>query len=188
MEIFFLHPLPWYIAGPLIGLMVPALLILANKQFGVSSSFRHFCAAILPTKLEYFRYNWKAESWQLIFVFGMLIGGFAARQLFSIPALIGISDATKSDLVKLGITSFSGLLPTDIFHWSTLLTGKGFTLIVGGGFLVGFGTRYANGCTSGHAIMGLSLLSLGSLIATIGFFIGGLFATYVLLPLIFRFL
>ncbi len=182
MELLIPHPLPWYIAGPLIGFMVPTLLILANKQFGVSSSFRHICSAILPDKLEYFRYDWKAESWNLMFVFGMLVGGFIARQLFSVPETIGITEATKSDLQALGVTAYSGLIPGELFQWQFLVTPRGFFLMVVGGFLVGFGTRYANGCTSGHSIMGLSLLNLGSLIATIGFFIGGLFATYVLLP------
>ncbi|MDD8018529.1 MAG: YeeE/YedE thiosulfate transporter family protein [Bacteroidota bacterium] len=186
MENLLPHPIPWYIAGPLIGLFVPALLVLANKQLGVSSSFRHMCAAVLPTNVEYFRYNWKAESWQLIFVFGMLVGGFIARQLFSLPEMVGISASTKTDLTTLGMTTFSGLQPAEIFQWHALVTLRGLLLIVFGGFLVGFGTRYSNGCTSGHSIMGMSLLNLGSLIATIGFFMGGLFATYVLLPLIFK--
>lgn len=184
MENFFPHPIPWYIAGPLIGLFVPALLLLANKHFGVSSSLRHICAAVLPTKLSYFTYNWKAESWLLLFVFGMFIGGIIAHQFFSVPEALALSDATKSDLTALGIQSFSGVEPEQIFTWHSLLTLRGLIMLVGGGFLVGFGARYANGCTSGHSIMGLALLNIGSFIATIGFFIGGLLATYFLLPFI----
>jgi hypothetical protein len=113
---------------------------------------------------------------------GLVVGGFLAGITRSDD--VAISEATRSDLAVLGITDFSGLVPAEIFSWASLGTLPGLLLIIGGGFLVGFGTRYANGCTSGHAISGLSALRLTSLVAVIGFFVGGLIATHVLLPLI----
>ena len=177
-------PWPWYVAGPVIGLFVPALLIVGNAVFGVSSSLRHTCAAVFPGKVEYFRYDWKKVGlWNLLFVFGILAGGFVASQ-YGGPPNVAISEATKIDLAKLGIHDFSGLAPRELFHWSALLSWKGFVLIVVGGFLVGFGTAYAGGCTSGHAISGLADLQLSSLIAVLGFFAGGLIATHFILPLL----
>jgi hypothetical protein len=175
---------PWYVAGPIIGLMVPALLLLTGKAFGISSSLKHTCAATLPTKAEYFQYDWRASGlWNLIFVAGIFLGGILAVQVFGGGGPTGISEATQTDLRALGLTDFSGLVPPELFSWSALSTPAGFVAIVVGGFLVGFGARYAGGCTSGHAIMGLASLQLPSLIAVIGFFIGGLTTTYFLLPL-----
>jgi len=174
-------PWPWHVAGPAIGLFVPALLIVGNALFGVSSSLRHMCAAVVPGKIEYFRYDWKKTGlWNLLFVFGILVGGFLAAH--SAGENVAISAATRHDLANLGIHDFSGLAPRELFHWSALLTLRGFVLVIVGGFLVGFGTAYAGGCTSGHAISGLADLQLPSLIAVIGFFAGGLFATHFILP------
>lgn len=175
------QPWPWYVAGPMIGLTVPALLILGNKTFGVSSSLRHICAACLPAGIPFFTYNWKKELWNLAFVLGIGIGGLLATQLLSNPNEIIIAESTMSDLEGLGITSFSGLMPTDIFTWDNLFTAKGLLFFVIGGFMVGFGTRYAGGCTSGHAIMGISSLQWQSVVATIFFMLGGIFMTHVLL-------
>jgi uncharacterized membrane protein YedE/YeeE len=176
---------PWYLAGPLIGLFVPALLIVGNKLFGVSSNLRHMCSALVPGRLEYFRYNWKEEGlWNLVFLVGMLIGGFLAFHWGS-PHDIAISAQTRIALVKLGIHDFSGVAPHEVFSWSGLLTLRGFVSIVLGGFLVGFGTAYAGGCTSGHAISGLADFQLPSLIAVFGFFAGGLIATHFILPFLF---
>ncbi len=184
MEI--LHqPLPWYVGGILIGLMVPALLIFGNKQFGISSSMRHLCAATIPGNIKYFKYDWKKESWNLFLVLGLVIGGFIAATFMSNPNDIAISEATKADLMKLGLTDFSSYIPREVFAWKQLMTLPGFLLIIVGGFLVGFGTRYANGCTSGHCIMGTSLLNAGSLVSTVCFFIGGLVMTWLIYPLIF---
>ena len=80
----------------------------------------------------------------------------------------------------------ANLEPGSLFNWNYLFTWKGLFLFVGGGFFIGFGTRYAGGCTSGHAITGLSNLQLPSLIAVIGFFIGGLFTTWLLFPIIIQ--
>ena len=176
------NPWPWYVAGPVIGLFVPALLIVGNALFGVSSSLRHTCAALFPGTIDYFRYDWKKTGlWNMLFVLGILVGGFLASQ-YGAPHNVAISEATKSDLAKLGIHDFSGLAPRELFRWSALFTLKGFVLVIVGGFLVGFGTAYAGGCTSGHAISGLADLQLPSLIAVVGFFAGGLLATHFLLP------
>lgn len=175
------QPWPWYIAGPLIGLTVPALLIIGNKTFGISSSLRHVCAICIPSGIPFFTYNWKKETWNLVFVLGILIGGFVATTFISNTNEIVIAAETQKELAALGITDFSGLLPSDIFSWENLFTGKGLLFLVIGGFLVGFGTRYAGGCTSGHAIMGISSLQWPSLVATISFMIGGFLMTHVLL-------
>lgn len=174
---------PWYVAGPLIGLLVPLLLLLGGKQFGVSSSLRHMCSAGFPGSVDYFRYDWKKiGSWNLSFVLGLALGGFLAVMLIPNPGPIGISEATKTDLTELGITNFSGLMPPLIFSWKGLTSLPGLIMIVGGGFFVGFGARYAGGCTSGHAITGLADLQWASLVAALGFFVGGLFVTYLVFP------
>ena len=175
------QPWPWYVAGPMIGLTVPALLILGNKAFGISSSLRHICAACVPAGIPFFTYNWKKEIWNLLFVLGTAIGGFIAVNFLANPDTIVISEATQTDLKALGLTNFSDLMPLEIFNWDTVFTGKGVFFFVIGGFLVGFGTRYAGGCTSGHAIMGISALQWPSLVATIFFMLGGFFMTHVLL-------
>jgi uncharacterized membrane protein YedE/YeeE len=175
------QPWPWYVAGPMIGLTVPALLILGNKTFGISSSLRHICAACVPAGIPFFSYNWKKEIWNLLFVLGTAIGGFIAMNFLANPEAIVISEATQADLAALGITDFNSLLPADIFSWGNLFTARGLLFFVFGGFLVGFGTRYAGGCTSGHAIMGISSLQWPSLVATIFFMIGGFLMTHVLM-------
>lgn len=176
------QPWPWYIAGPLIGLMIPALLLLGNKSFGISSTLRHVCAACIPANITFFRYDWKKESWNLFFVSGIIIGGFIATYLLSIPEPVNINPDTTTLLQQQGVQDFSGLLPQDIFSFSQLFTLRGFIFIVIGGFLVGFGTRYAGGCTSGHSIMGISSLQWPSLVATCCFMAGGFIMTWFILP------
>ncbi len=181
------QPWPWYVSGPLIGLTVPALLLFGGKRFGVSSSLRHACAALLPAgRSDYFRYPWKQlGGWNLMFVGGMVVGGWmAATLLTSSDAVVQISAATVTDLAALGVTHGPGLVPEEIFRWSSLATPAGFLIIVVGGFFVGFGSRYADGCTSGHGITGLATFQLSSLIAVLGFFAGGLLVTHVLLPIV----
>lgn len=180
---FLSQPWPWYVAGPLIGIVVPALLLLGGKQFGISENLRHMCAMI-PSKVELFQYDWKSGLWNLTLIFGVVVGGWIGMTLLENPDPVAISEATRNDLAALGISDFSGLVPSELFSWESLTSGPGIILIVLGGFLVGFGTRYAGGCTSGHAISGLADLQLPSLIAVIGFFAGGLIATYFLLPII----
>lgn len=184
MEILF-KPIPWYIAGPLIGLIVPLLLIFGGKVFGVSSNLRHICAACNFGDIEFFNYDWKKESgWNFTFIGGSIIGGFLGGYIFANPEPIDLAATTIADLRNLGINDFTGLVPNDFFSWGSLGSPVGFTVLVVGGFLVGFGARYAGGCTSGHAISGLSNLQLASLLATIGFFAGGLIMTFFIYPLI----
>jgi uncharacterized membrane protein YedE/YeeE len=180
------RPWPWYLAGPLIGLTVPLLLVLGNKQFGVSSGLRHMCAAMCPGHVEFFHYDWRTSGvWNLAFAAGIFLGGAITAALVGSPAP-EISPDTRAAIAALGITTVEGLAPPQIFAWSALLTLRGFVSIVVGGFLVGFGTAYAGGCTSGHAIAGLADFQLPSLVAVAGFFGGGLLTTFVLLPWLFR--
>ncbi|HQW03643.1 MAG: YeeE/YedE family protein [Saprospiraceae bacterium] len=178
------NPWPWYVAGPLIGLTVPVLLIIGNKAFGISSSLRHICAACIPANIPFFKYEWKKEIWNLFFVGGILLGGFLAMSLLANPNPVEIHPNLASELSTYGITNFESMVPVDVFNWSTLLTLKGFIIMVFGGFLIGFGTRYAGGCTSGHAIMGLSTLQWPSLIATCCFMVGGIIMANWILPVI----
>jgi uncharacterized membrane protein YedE/YeeE len=180
---FLSQPWPWYVAGPIIGLLVPVLLLLGNRHFGFSSNFRHVCAAVAPGKVDFFRYDWRgAGLWNLTFLAGTLLGAFLASR-FGIPE-VQIADATRVALTDLGISDFSGLVPGELFNWSALGTIRGVGMMLGGGALVGFGTAWAGGCTSGHAIMGLASLERASLIAVVGFFVGGLAGTFLLLPVI----
>lgn len=181
---FLKQPWAWYIAGPLVGLTVPLLLIIGNKSFGISSSLRHICASCVPANIPFFKYDWKKEMWNLLFVFGILIGGAVAISLLSNPNPVEVNPKLAEELATYGITNYNNLVPEDIINWQSLFTLKGFILMVVGGFLVGFGTRYAGGCTSGHAIMGLSNLQLPSLIATISFMIGGFIMANLILPYI----
>lgn len=187
MELFIdqlIAPWPWYIAGGMIGLIVPALLIMSNKTFGISSNLRHICAACFPANISFFKYDWKKEAWNLFFVAGIIVGAFIATYYLSNPNDIIINPKVKSNLESLNIHDFKHLLPNDLFSFEALGTVRGFILMVVGGFLVGFGTRYANGCTSGHSIMGLSNLQWPSLVATICFMLGGFIMTNFLLPII----
>lgn len=180
------QPWPWYISGPLIGIMVPLLLLAGNKPFGISSSMRHICAMCVPVRIKFFDYDWKKESWSLVYVAGILFGGFLGGFVFKNPEAVHLSEKTISDLHGMGISDLSGLVPSEIFNMTTLFSMKGLIIMLAGGFFVGFGTRYANGCTSGHTITGLSALSFSSLIATLCFFAGGLLVSWFVLPLILK--
>ncbi|NII24869.1 YeeE/YedE family protein [Pseudoflavitalea sp. X16] len=181
---FIRQPWPWYVAGPLIGLTVPALLLLGNKHFGISANLRHICAMCLPANIPFFTYNWKKELWNLFFAGGILLGGIIAAWLLRNPAPVEVNEALATTLSQHGITNYDGLVPVDVFSWQQLFTVRGLLMMVGGGFLVGFGTRYAGGCTSGHAITGLSNLQWPSLVATICFMVGGLLMANFILPVI----
>lgn len=178
------EPWPWYVAGPIIGLMVPVLLVLGNKSLGISSSLRHICAACLPAKIPFFTYEWKKEAWNLFFVAGILIGGWLAATVLASSMPVHVNEKLLIELQQYGISDFNNLVPLSIFNWPGLLTLKGFLLMIVGGFLVGFGTRYAGGCTSGHAIMGLSNLQWPSLIATCCFMAGGFIMANLIMPYI----
>jgi uncharacterized protein len=178
------QPWPWYVAGPLVGLTVPTLLLLGNKTFGISANLRHICAACLPANINFFKYDWKKEIWNLYFVVGILVGGIITFSLLSNTAPIQINAKLFAELKSYGITNISGLLPEQLFSWQSLLSLRGFLMMVVGGFLIGFGSRYAGGCTSGHAISGLSNLQWPSLIATCCFMVGGFIMANVILPII----
>lgn len=181
---FLKQPWPWYVAGPLIGLTVPVLLILGNKSFGISSSLRHICASCFPANIPFFKYDWKKEAWNLFFVSGIFLGGAVAIHFLANPDPLVVNRKLAAELAGYGITNYSHLVPADIMNWSSLFTIKGFLMMVVGGFLVGFGTRYAGGCTSGHAIMGLSSLQWPSLVATVFFMMGGFLMANLILPYI----
>ncbi|WP_322970384.1 YeeE/YedE family protein [Faecalibacter sp. LW9] len=180
---FILQPWPWYIGGPLIAIIM-LLLIYLGKSFGFSSNFRTICAAMGAGKsCDFFAFNWKAQKWNLLFLVGAVLGGFIAAHVLSDHQIPAISEQTIQQLNELGFSSAGkAYSPIEIFEH---LTAKNIVLLIVGGLLVGFGTRYAGGCTSGHAISGLSDLQISSLIAVIGFFIGGLIMTHLLFPLIF---
>ncbi len=177
---------PWYFAGILVGLIVPLLLLLGNKSFGVSSSLRHICASCFPSGIKFFKYDWKKEIWNLFFVAGIIIGGFIAVQFMGNPDPVAISNSTAEYLKAEGINVQTGLIPVQIFSWESLITIRGLIFIIAGGFMVGFGARYAGGCTSGHAINGLSNLQLPSLIATCCFMAGGIIMTWLIIPFLLK--
>ncbi len=180
------NPWPWYVAGPLIGLIVPALFLIGNKTFGISSSLRHACAACIPGNVKFFKYDWKKEAWNLFFVLGIAIGGFLVMYLMPNTGDVVVHSELSKDLSSYGITDYSGMVPSELFTWSALFSLKGFIMIVAGGFLVGFGSRYAGGCTSGHAISGIANLQMPSLIATCCFMAGGFLMANVILPFILK--
>ena len=178
------QPWPWYIADPLVGLTVPLLFILGNKSFGISSSLRHICAACIPANISFFKYDWRKEAWNLFFVLGIFLGGVVASTFLANPNPIVVNPDLVSELAGHGITNYDSLIPTDILNWTALFTLKGFLMMVVGGLMIGFGTRYAGGCTRGHAITGLSTLQWPSLIATCCFMLGGFIMANFILPII----
>ncbi len=180
------QPWPWYVAGPLIGLTVPILLIIGNKSFGISSSMRHICAACLPSKIPYFNYDWKKERWNLFFVAGIFLGGIVAAYFLANTAPMQVNATLAAELSGYGITDYTGLVPHQLFNWQALLSLKGGIMMVLGGFMIGFGTRYAGGCTSGHSIMGLATLQWPSLVATCCFMAGGFIMANLILPFILK--
>lgn len=181
MELLY-KPWPWYITGLIIGLTVPALLLLGNKKLGISSTLRQICAACYPANIPFLQYDWKKDQWNLFFVGGILIGGFIGGVVFANPSPVDLSPETISLLRSQGLNDFNGLLPSEIFNWENVLTAQGILMMMVGGFLIGFGTRYARGCTSGHGIFGLSSLQWTSLVAVISFFVGGILCSYLILP------
>jgi len=182
---FIAQPWPWYVSGPMIALVM-FLLLLAGGQFGVSSTLRSMCAiGGAGSRIPFFKYDWKGQIWNLVFIVGAVIGGLIASTWFVSAAPLQLSSQTIIDLQELGFEFRGGLVPEEYFNWSSLFTFRGWILMVVGGFLVGFGARWAGGCTSGHAISGLSNFQLPSLIAVIGFFIGGLVMTHLIFPILF---
>jgi uncharacterized protein len=182
---FLSQPWPWYTSGIVIALVMLVLLFF-GKSFGFSANLRTICAACGAGKtVKFFDFDWRSQTWNLLFLVGAILGGFIASEFLSNGEAVQISQATIQDLSALGISAPDGMQPEEIFSLENAFSLKGFLILLLGGFAVGFGARYAGGCTSGHAISGISNLQLPSLIAVIGFFIGGLFTTWVLMPLLF---
>ena len=180
---FIQQPWPWWVAGPLIAFVMMSLLYF-GKGFGVSTNFKTACTLLGADKVsDFFKIDWKAQKWNLMFIVGTIIGGYISAKWLTPDPSVAIAASTMADLKAIGITNpGSGYVPDEIFGSESLFSLRSMVFLIGGGFLVGFGTRYANGCTSGHAISGLSNLQYWSLIAVVGFFIGGLFMTHILLP------
>jgi uncharacterized protein len=176
------NPWPWYVAGPLIGLTVPLLLLLGNRSFGISSSLRHVCAMCVPAKIPFFQYDWKKESWNLAYVLGIVLGGIITSLFLADPNPVVVDARLLSELSAFGVTDFSQMVPKDLFGVVALGSTRTWLITILGGFLVGFGARYAGGCTSGHAITGLATLQWPSLVATCCFMIGGFVMANFFLP------
>lgn len=182
---FIRQPWPWYVSGIMI-VLIMLMLIFWGKSFGFSSNLRTICSmAGAGKKNSFFNFDWKAQRWNLLFLVGAIIGGWISANYLSNPEALNLSAATVTDLKGLGFSFNGGLNPDELFSMGALVSPKVWLLLLLGGGLVGFGSRYAGGCTSGHAISGLSNLQLPSLIAVVGFFIGGLIMTWVIMPLIF---
>lgn len=181
----FAEPWPWYVAGPLIGLVMLSL-IYFGKTFGFSSNFRTMCAISgMGKKAGFFDFDWKSQRWNLAFLIGAVLGGFITVQLGG-NATIDLAPDTVEQLRSLGFEDAgAAYLPSSLFSSEALTSPKVILILLLGGLMVGFGSRYAGGCTSGHAITGMSMLQLPSLIAVVGFFIGGLAMVYLLFPIIF---
>lgn len=182
---FISQPWSWYFSGIMISIVM-FLLLWSGERFGVSSSLKALCSiGGAGKKVSFFADGWKDQIWNLVFATGGIIGGYVAVEFLNNGQPLELSANTILDLEMLGIYFDGELAPLTVFSWESFFTIKGFFIMVIGGFLVGFGTRWADGCTSGHAISGLSNLQLPSLIAVIGFFIGGLVMTFLIFPLIF---
>ncbi|WP_299709368.1 YeeE/YedE thiosulfate transporter family protein [uncultured Tenacibaculum sp.] len=183
---FILQSWPWYFSGFMIA-FVMFLLLMLDKKLGMSSNLRTLCTICgAGKKVSFFSFDWKAQKWNLIVVFGVIVGGYIAYNFLSINTSVSINTETIQHLNALGFKNAGkSFLPEELFEISALSNFKSVLILVIGGFLVGFGARYAGGCTSGHAISGLSNLQFPSLIAVIGFFLGGLFMIHILFPLIF---
>lgn len=181
-----LQPWPWYVSGPLIALIM-FILIMVGKKFGMSSNLQTLCSiGGLGKKYSYFKIDWKKNKWNLIVVLGAIIGGYIAAQFLSPNDTVVLHDDVVQNLSALGFESAgSGYMPIELFDNTVFTNPKSIIILLLGGIFVGFGARYADGCTSGHAISGLSNFQLPSLIAVIGFFIGGLLMVHLLFPIIF---
>lgn len=185
MEII-LQPWAWYVAGPFIAVCM-YLMYFFGKKFGVSSNLETVCAMGGAGKLvDFFKFDWRKNKWNLVFVIGLVIGGYISDQWLTVDQTIDLNPKTVEALSEIGISDAgNSYLPPEIYGSDAMLSVKGFAILLIAGLLVGFGARYAGGCTSGHGIVGLSSLSKESFIAVAGFFIGGLFMTWLILPYIF---
>jgi len=177
-------PWPWYISGPLIALTM-FLMLYTGKSFGVSSNLKSMCTiAGAGRKVKYFKFNWKATIWNLVFMLGLVLGGALSASFLKNENPVNLSSQTEQKLHEYHMHN-DNIVPMELYGEQAVFSFKGFLILLFGGIMVGFGARYAGGCTSGHAIQGLSNLQIPSLIAVIGFFIGGLAMVHLIFPLIF---
>lgn len=176
----------WSISGFLIG-MVLLLLTYFGKNFGMSSNLRSLCAMTgVGKRVSFFNWDWQSQRWNLTLVLGAMIGGYVAVHFLSNPNNVSINNDTILQLTKMGIDAPNGnLAPKLMFGNNVFYSPKMITILLFGGLLIGFGSRYAGGCTSGHAISGLSNLQMPSLKAVIGFFVGGLVMAHFIFPHLF---
>jgi uncharacterized membrane protein YedE/YeeE len=182
---FLTQPWPWWFSGMIISAIM-FLLLFFGKSFGFSSNLRTMCTiAGAGKKVKFFDFDWKTQSWNLVFLVGAIIGGFIANNFLTADSPFVLAESTAADLQALGFEKPTGIQPAELFSWEAIFTLKGFLVLALGGLFVGFGSRYAGGCTSGHAISGISDLQVPSMVAVVGFFIGGLLMTWVIYPLIF---
>ena len=180
------EPWPWYVSGPLIAFTM-FLLLFVGKNFGMSSNLRTLCTMCGADKTcSFFCFDWKAQRWNLLVMVGAIIGGFVASTYLSDQQVPDLNPKTIEQLQAIGIMSAGeAYLPKELFGPEAFSDPKVLAMLLIGGILVGFGARYAGGCTSGHSISGLSNLQMPSLIATIGFFIGGLLMVHLIFPFLF---
>ena len=182
---FLMSPWPWWFSGIIIA-TVMFLMLFFGKSFGFSSNLRTICSiAGAGKRVKFFDFDWRSQTWNLVFLVGAIVGGYIANNYLNDGSAFELAPSTTKDLITLGFAKATEVQPSELFSWDAIFTLKGFAILSIGGMLVGFGSRYAGGCTSGHAISGISNLQLPSLIAVIGFFIGGLLMTHVIFPLIF---
>ncbi|MFZ1456849.1 MAG: YeeE/YedE thiosulfate transporter family protein [Saprospiraceae bacterium] len=175
----------WWFSGLVIAAIM-FILLYFGQSFGFSSNLRTICAAAGAGKsVSFFNFNWKSQLWNLVFLSGAIIGGIVSVTVLKNDQPIKLSEATTTDLQELGFSVPVDIQPAELFSMDAIMSIKGFLILALGGLMVGFGSRYAGGCTSGHAISGLSDLQFPSLIAVIGFFMGGLLMTHLLFPIIF---
>mgnify|MGYP005819320303 CR=1 FL=1 len=186
MKEFIMQPWSWWFSGIVIS-AVMFLLLFFGKSFGFSANLRTICSiGGAGKKVKFFDFDWKKQIWNLVFLVGSVIGGYIAYTFLTEGNHpVDISEETIKDLGELGFGAPETLQPMELFSWEALFTLKGFLVLAFGGLLVGFGARYAGGCTSGHAISGIADLQIPSMIAVVGFFIGGLIMTFGIFPLIF---
>lgn len=185
MEILF-QTWPWYVSGFLIAIIM-LILNYFGKAFGMSSNLRSMCSIAGAGKyVSFFDFDWKSQRWNLFVVLGAMLGGYVAVHYMSDVSNVSINTETIKQLTQLGIDAPNGkLLPNALFGSEIFQSPKMILLLLIGGVLIGFGSRYAGGCTSGHAIAGMSNLQMQSLKAVIGFFVGGLVMSHLIFPLLF---
>ena len=183
---FIQQPWPWWVSGPLIAYIMFSLLYF-GKGFGLSTNFKTVCNILGADKFsDFFKFDWRDQIWNLVFVTGTIIGGFLAAHYLTPSQVVAISPSTIADLKAIGVANPGVSYEPEMFNAENVWSLRSMIFLLAGGFFVGFGTRYANGCTSGHAISGLSNLQKWSLVAVVGFFIGGLTMTHLIMPYLMK--